>query len=314
MRESMREQKAKKILDSIGKVIMGKDEVISLSLLTLLSRGHLLLEDVPGVGKTTLAKTLAATLGCGFSRIQFTPDTLPSDITGVSVYHMEKGEFEYVPGAIMNNIVLADEINRTSPKTQSSLLEAMEEGQVSVDGKTYPLPSPFMVIATQNPVDYLGTYHLPEAQMDRFLMKLSVGYPSGQDEMRMVKAFLEDESWKKVEAVTDAAEIIEMQKCVEQIFVHDDVVSYALEIIDKTRKNEMITLGASPRASLALLRAAQAKAYVEGRDFVTPDDIIYLQKPVLSHRLVLSPEAGINRTGADKVLASIRCSVRVPVL
>lgn len=307
-------EKVLKIMNNMEKTMIGKPEVLRLSILSLLAEGHLLLEDVPGVGKTTLAKTLAKTLGCGFSRIQFTPDTLPSDVLGVTVYHMEKGEFEFMQGAVMSNIILADEINRTSPKTQSSLLEAMEERQVTVDGKTHILPKPFMVIATQNPIDYLGTYHLPEAQLDRFFMKLSIGYPSVEQEILLAKSFLERKDWKHVEAVTDETEIRNMQKEVSQILIHDDIVSYLLSLVDKTRNNEYITLGVSPRATLAMLRGAQASAYFENRDYIIPNDIVELLEPVLLHRLVLSTEARMNQMNASKVMASLRHSVKVPIL
>lgn len=295
-------------------VIIGKKDVIELCIIALLARGHLLLEDVPGVGKTTLAKCLAKTIDCGFNRIQFTPDTLPSDITGVSVYNMQSGQFEYSRGSIMNQIILADEINRTSPKTQASLLEAMEENQVSVDGTTYVLPEPFLVIATQNPIDYLGTYHLPEAQLDRFLMKLSIGYPAATDEEAMVGHYLNNERLSELRPVVDARSILKMQQEVSQIQVHKDLISYLVQIVDETRHNANVTLGASPRATLALTRAIQAKAYVSGRDYCTPDDIKMMAEPVLSHRFLLSPDARLNKQTPHTILAAILAKTKVPVL
>jgi len=303
-----------KMIHNMEQIIVGKREVIELTLITLLAGGHLLLEDVPGVGKTTLAKTLAQTIDSGFTRIQFTPDTLPSDVTGLSIYNMQTGRFEYTKGAIMDNIILADEINRTSPKTQASLLEAMEEKQVTVDGVTYPISRPFMVIATQNPVDYLGTYNLPEAQLDRFMMKLSIGYPQAGDEKIMVDRFLNHQLTQKLEAVVEGASILEMQKEVEEVLVNQDLVLYATKIIQETRKDSNILLGASPRATLALLRAAQATAYLSGRNYCIPDDIIKLVQPVLAHRIIMSPEARLSQTKPEKVLKTIVAKIPVPVL
>lgn len=302
------------IVKNIEKVIVGKTEVIEYAMIALLAEGHLLLEDVPGVGKTTLANAIAKSIDCGFNRIQFTPDTLPSDITGVSIYNMQTGLFEFTPGAIMNHIVLADEVNRTSPKTQASLLEAMEEKQISVDGKTYPLPSPFMVIATQNPIDYLGTYNLPEAQLDRFLMKLSIGYPSMPDEKRMAEYYIRQSPLKSLAAVTDGKTISAMQEEVKAVKIHKDLISYIIEIVDGTRKESNIALGASPRATLALIRAAQAAAYYSLRDYCIPDDILKVIHPVIQHRLILSPEARLNKLTSEKVLAKIIAKFRIPIL
>ena len=302
------------IIQGMEQIIVGKREVIEFSLITLLAGGHLLLEDVPGVGKTTLAKTLAHSINCGFTRIQFTPDTLPSDVTGLSIYNMQTGKFEYSKGAIMNNIILADEINRTSPKTQASLLEAMEEKQVTVDGISYPLARPFMVIATQNPVDYLGTYNLPEAQLDRFMMKLSIGYPQVGEEKMMAERFLNNVLVKKPEPVIDGETVIQMQKEVEAVKVNQDLISYITKITHESRKDANISLGASPRATLALLRASQAYAYLNGRNYVIPDDIIKLVQPVLSHRIILAPEARIAQTKVEKVLKTIVSRIPVPVL
>jgi len=302
------------MIANIEQIIVGKREVIEYTIITLLAGGHLLLEDVPGVGKTTLAKSLAQTIDCGFTRIQFTPDTLPSDVTGLSIYNMQTGQFEYSKGAIMNNIILADEINRTSPKTQASLLEAMEERQVTVDGITYPLPKPFMVIATQNPVDFLGTYNLPEAQLDRFMIKISIGYPSVTDEQLMADRFLGKKLTRKLEPIADKETIIKMQEEVEDIMVNRDLINYITRFIQETRKDGNIALGASPRASLALIRAAQARAYTRGRTYCIPDDILDLIVPVIAHRIILSPEARLSKTGTEKVLKDILARLPIPVL
>lgn len=302
------------IVQNIEKVIVGKTQVIEYTIIALLAQGHLLLEDVPGVGKTTLANAIAKSIDCGFTRIQFTPDTLPSDVTGVSVYNMHKGQFEFCPGAIMNHIILADEINRTSPKTQASLLEAMEEKQVSVDGKTYELPNPFMVVATQNPIDYIGTYNLPEAQLDRFLMKLSIGYPSASDEKKMASFYTQQSPLKTLTAVTDGKTIAIMQEEVKKVKVHSDLITYIIQIIGGTREDTNIALGASPRATLALIHATQAAAYLVGRDFCIPDDIHKVIQPVIQHRLILSPEARLNKLTGEKVLAKIISKFQVPIL
>lgn len=304
------ENKVEKILANMSEVMVGKDEVAELTLITLLSEGHLLLEDVPGVGKTTLAKTFAKSISCQFGRIQFTPDTMPGDITGVSVYRMEDGQFHYLPGGIMNQIVLADEINRAMPKTQASLLEAMEEVQVSVDGKTYELPKPFMVIATQNPIEELGTYDLPEAQLDRFFMKISIGYPNVEQETEMLDRFLHKKDWKKTQSVVTAEEVLGMQKEVKQVRISKDLISYVLKIVTDTRENENLLLGASPRAGMAVLRAAQASAYCDARDYVLPDDVVKVLKPVLCHRLILSAEAKLNQITQVQVVSDI-CSRNV---
>jgi len=302
------------MISNMEQIMVGKREVIEHALITLLAGGHLLLEDVPGVGKTTLAKTLAQTIDCGFTRIQFTPDTLPSDITGLSIYNMQTGKFEFSKGSIMNNIILADEINRTSPKTQASLLEAMEEKQVTVDGVSYPLSRPFMVIATQNPVDYLGTYNLPEAQLDRFLMKISIGYPQAGDEKVMADRFLNHQLSKRLEPVVDADTIIKMQQEVEEVKVSQDLVTFITKLVQETRKDSNVTLGASPRATLALLRAAQAHAYLNHRNYCIPDDVLKLIQPVLAHRIILSPEARLSQTKVEKILKTIVSKVPVPVL
>lgn len=302
------------MISNIEQVIVGKRQVIEYTIITLLAGGHLLMEDVPGVGKTTLAKALAQTIDCGFTRIQFTPDTLPSDVTGLSIYNMKTGQFEYSRGAIMNNIILADEINRTSPKTQASLLEAMEERQVTVDGVSYPLPKPFMVIATQNPVDFLGTYNLPEAQLDRFMAKISIGYPAMGDEQMMADRFLNNKLMIKLEPVVDKDEVIKMQEEVAGIKVNKDLVGFVTRFIQETRKDGNISLGASPRANLALIRAAQARAYTKGRAYCIPDDILDLIVPVIAHRIILSPEARMAQVKTDKVLKDILSKIPIPVL
>jgi MoxR-like ATPase len=308
------QKKVADMVHNMEQIIVGKREVIEHTLVTLLAGGHLLLEDVPGVGKTTLAKTVAQTIDCGFTRIQFTPDTLPSDVTGLSIYNMQAGKFEYSKGAIVNNIILADEINRTSPKTQASLLEAMEEKQITVDGVTYPLPRPFMVIATQNPIDYLGTYNLPEAQLDRFMMKISIGYPGVGDEKVMADRFLNHQLVKKLDSVVDGEMVLQMQKEVEEVKVNHDLVTYITKIVQETRRDNNISLGASPRATLALLRASQAQAYLEGRNYCIPDDIMKLVLPVLAHRIILAPEARLSQTKVEKILKALVAKITVPVL
>ncbi len=308
----MKETAVEKILTQINSVLVGKENTAELAVITLLAGGHLLLEDVPGVGKTTLANALAKSIDADFGRIQFTPDTLPSDITGVSVYNMKTGNFDYMKGAVMHNIILADEINRTSPKTQASLLEAMGEKQVTVDHVIYPLEEPFMVIATQNPIDFLGTYNLPEAQLDRFMMKLSLGYPTVEEEGKMVAKKLSGNSIDSVKAVATKEDIINMQQKVLKVTVHEDIIKYIVEIVDATRKNPNISLGLSPRATLAMIRAAQAAAYVDGRDYVIPDDVIKIMIPAAAHRLVLSVEARIAKQKPEGILASIKKSVKLP--
>lgn len=301
-----------KILAQINNVLVGKEKKAELAVITLLAGGHLLVEDVPGVGKTTLANALAKSIAADFGRIQFTPDTLPSDITGVSVYNMKTGTFDYMKGAVMHNIILADEINRTSPKTQASLLEAMGEKQVTVDHVVYQLEEPFMVIATQNPVEFLGTYNLPEAQLDRFMMKISLGYPTAEEEARMITERLAGNDVDNVTAVATKEEIIKMQQEVLKVTVHEDIIKYIVEIVDATRSNPNISLGLSPRATLAMIKAAQASAYIDGRDYVIPDDVIKIMSPVAAHRLVLSVEARIAKQRPEEILASIRKSVKLP--
>ena len=301
-----------RIRESVNQVFAGKEEVVENLLICLLADGHVLLEDVPGVGKTTLALALVKSMKCSFGRIQCTPDTLPGDITGVSVYNMKTGEFTFQPGAVMNQILLADEINRTSPKTQASLLEAMSEGQVTVDGVVHKLPEPFLVIATQNPVEFLGTYPLPEAQLDRFMMRLSIGYPSKEAEMHMVDLALQGKTTANMEAVCSAEDILAIREEVKAVLVKENVLSYMTEIVSATRKEEHFVLGASPRALIALVRAAQARAFLQGRDFVKPDDAKAVAKQVLLHRLALTSEARMQKADAEKILLGILSKVKVP--
>ncbi len=303
----------KQIRETINRVFIGKEEVVESLLICLLAGGHVLLEDVPGVGKTTLALTLAKSMGCSFGRIQFTPDTMPGDVAGVSVYDMKTGEFSYRPGVVMNQILLADEINRTPPKTQASLLEAMAERQVTVDGQMHLLPSPFMVIATQNPVAFLGTYPLPEAQLDRFMMRLSIGYPEKAQEIRMAKLALKGETPDKVQPVCTPEEILEIMEAVRAVTVKEAVLGYMEDIVTLTREEPLFALGASPRALLLLMRAAQARAFLQERDFVKPDDVKAVAKTVLLHRLVLTPEARIRKADAAGILGGLVLKAKVPM-
>ena len=303
-----------KLTESINKHFIGHEDVTENVVICLLAGGHVLLEDVPGVGKTTLAKTLAKAVNLSFGRIQFTPDTLPSDVIGVEILNTKKGDFEYREGVIMHQLILADEINRTSPKTQSSLLEAMAEGYVTIDKERKKLPEPFMVIATQNPIEFLGTYPLPEAQMDRFMMRLSIGYPKAEGEIEMTKKFLDGEINETVESVLDATNLIELKKEVEKVSIVDDVIKYANDIIAMTRSEKSFVMGASPRAMLHLVRAAQAKAFITGRDFVTPDDIKAVAINTLHHRLTLTYEAKIAGEDIDKLLKSIILKAKVPMV
>lgn len=298
---------------AINKVFVGKAEIVDKILICLLAGGHVLLEDVPGVGKTTLANTLAKSMQCSFGRIQFTPDTLPGDIVGMSVFNMKTGEFQHRDGVVMNQILLADEINRTSPKTQAALLEAMAEGQVTVDGERYPLPQPFMVIATQNPVEFLGTYPLPEAQMDRFMMRLSIGYAGREEELKLAQLFLQGQTPDTVESVCCSQDIVAMKAEVEKIKVNDLVLGYIQDLIRLTREEDRFVLGASPRAMLSLIRASQAKAYLCGRDFVKPDDVKQIASDVLLHRVALTSEARIRKEDSKKILQSLIVKAKIPV-
>lgn len=304
---------AEKIMENINRVLVGKERVTEKLLVCLLAGGHVLLEDVPGVGKTTFALALAKSISCSFGRIQFTPDTMPADVTGVSVYQMKTGEFSYQASAVMNQVILADEINRTSPKTQASLLEAMAEREVTVDGIVHKLPAPFFVIATQNPIEFLGTYPLPEAQMDRFMMRLSVGYPDREQEIRMAARFLQGHTIEQVEAVCQAEDILAMQKEAAQITIKESVLGYMEDIIHFTRQEQRFVLGASPRAMLALVRASQAEAFLKKRDYVKPDDVKEVAEQVLLHRLVLSSEARIRKEDEGKILKSLILKAKIPV-
>jgi MoxR-like ATPase len=304
---------AGQIRANVEQVIEGKPDVVALALVALLAEGHLLIEDVPGVGKTMLAKALARSIDCSVRRIQFTPDLLPSDITGVNVYNQEQGDFEFKPGAIFANIVLGDEINRASPKTQAALLESMEEHQVTLDGVTYQLGVPFMVIATQNPIEHEGTYPLPESQRDRFLLQLEVGYPTRDAEIDILDTHGRQPRLGELGPVTDAPTIAALIAWCRTVYVADALKHYIVDLTRATREHADLTLGASPRAALALLRAARAAAAIDGREYVAPDDVRELVRPVLAHRLILAPEAQlVGRTTAD-VLATVVDSVPVPV-
>jgi MoxR-like ATPase len=301
-----------RVLKNMRSVMVVNPEVLELALVAAVCEGHILIEDVPGIGKTTLAKTLARSLGCSFRRIQCTPDLLPSDITGIHFFNQKTCEFEFRPGPVMSNIVLVDEINRATPRTQSSLLECMQERQVTVDGVTMPLPQPFMVIATQNPVELQGTFPLPEAQLDRFLLKLLIGYPNLEGEDVMLLRFERADPLEQLPAVTSASEILDIRRQVQHVYVEPSVRGYILEIVRKTRTNHSITLGGSPRASLALYRASQALALIRGRDFVLPDDVKQLAMPVLGHRLILSTEAYLHNTSKEELIADILSTLPVP--
>lgn len=304
----------KAIADNVEKVIVGKRNAIELTLVALVCNGHVLLEDVPGVGKTSLVSALAKSISASFKRIQFTPDVLPSDITGFSIFNQKTGEFEFRPGSAMCQILLADEINRTSPKTQSSLLEIMEESQVTVDGTTYKLPKPFMVLATQNPIEYLGTYPLPEAQMDRFFLKISLGYPQPGEEVYILSRFLQNNPLETLEPIASSSDIIQIQEDVKNVHIDKTLKNYVVEIVNQTRKNEFVALGSSPRGSISVCRAAQAWAYYNGRDFVLPEDIKKMLIPTLSHRMMLRQEAKLKKMSSIDILNAIIEKVRMPLV
>ncbi|MFN2235636.1 MAG: AAA family ATPase [Anaerolineales bacterium] len=300
------------IVENIEKVIVGKRRVVELAVISLLSQGHLLIEDVPGVGKTMLARSLALSIGSSFGRIQFTPDMLPSDVTGVSIYNQAIQKFEFRPGPIMAEIVLADEINRATPKTQSALLEAMQERQVTVDGITHPLPKLFMVLATQNPIEYEGTFRLPEAQLDRFLMRINLEYPSLNDEINVLKQQLLRHPIEDLSSVVSAEEILQAQDVIRHTHVEGTIYSYIVELVRKTRQHDDTYLGSSPRGSLGLLRASQANAVLRGRDYVIPDDVKALVIPVLGHRIILAPGAHLRDLDESKIMEELLDRVIVP--
>ena len=300
------------LVANIGRVIQGKPEVIELVLLCLVSEGHLLIEDVPGVGKTSLAKTLAASIDGTFGRLQFTPDLLPTDVVGLTVWNRNTSGFEFRPGPVFANVVLADEINRASPKTQSALLESMAETQVTVDGSTYPLASPFMVIATQNPIEHEGTYPLPESQLDRFLMRVSVGYPSAESELEILDTHGDHDVFDDISAVLTAADVQAMADAVKRVYVAPAIKAYLVDLANASRRHPQLALGMSPRATLALQRVARARAAADGRAYVVPDDLKAMAEPVLAHRLLVTPEAQMQGTSAGDALMEVLRSVPIP--
>ena len=303
---------AQRIIDNVKKVILGKERPIELGIIALICQGHVLIEDVPGVGKTMLAKSLARSTGCLFSRIQFTPDLLPSDVTGVYIFNQKSGEFEFRQGPVITQILLADEINRATPKTQSALLEAMEERQVTVEGRTHILPQPFMVIATQNPVEYEGTFPLPEAQLDRFLLRIHLGYPEFDEEVTIMDSQQLQHPFDTLEPVANAEEVVQLQQEARQIYVDPLVKQYIVSLVNTTRNHTSIALGASPRASLALQRTAQAMALLRQRDYVLPDDVKELAEPVISHRLILTAAARMQGIDSRGIVQQLSDQVAVP--
>ena len=305
-------QVAEGILSNMEKVIVGKRQEMELALMSLLCQGHVLIEDIPGVGKTMLAKSLARSVGCTFKRIQFTPDILPSDVTGVSIYNQKSGDFEFRSGPIMAQVVLADEINRATPKTQSALLECMEERQVTVDGSTYPMPRPFIVLATQNPIEYEGTFPLPEAQLDRFLVRISLGYPSKGDEITIIDRQQQSHPVDNLGQVATVDDVLRLQETVKSVYVDPMMKEYIVSIVDATRKHPQVYLGASPRGSLALYHASQALAFLRSRDYVIPDDVKALADATLAHRIILSPAASVKDVSGRTVVAEVMDAIPVP--
>ncbi|MAT44535.1 MAG: AAA family ATPase [Anaerolineaceae bacterium] len=305
-------QFSEKLMRNLEKVIVGKSVILDQVIIGLLCQGHLLIDDVPGVGKTVLAKSLSKSLGCSFNRIQFTPDMLPSDVTGVSIFNQNTREFEFRPGPILAQIVLADEINRATPKTQSSLLEAMEERQITVDGVTYILPNPFMVLATQNPIEYEGTFPLPEAQLDRFLMRIKMGYPNLMDEIHILELQQLRHPIEDISEIVTEKEILEAQEAIKTVYISDPIKRYIVELSRATRNHEDVYLGVSPRGSLSLYRVSQARAATLGRDFVLPDDVKSLANYVMGHRMVIQPSARLRNLSADQIVSEILNTVRVP--
>lgn len=300
------------IAQSVGQVIIGKRNEIRMAILGLLCRGHILIEDIPGVGKTMLARSLAKAIGCSFNRLQFTPDMLPSDVTGVSIYNQRSNEFEFRPGPIFAQIVLADEINRATPKTQSALLEAMEEKQVTVEGVTYRMDNPFMILATQNPIEYEGTFPLPEAQLDRFLIRIQMGYPKPEEELNILTSQQYNHPIGNVQQVVSADELISAQQAVHQVYIAEEVKQYIIRLVNATRTHGDVYLGSSPRGSLSLFRAAQARAAMAGRDYVLPDDVKHLAEVTLAHRIIVGPSARIKDISARTIVQDILASTAVP--
>lgn len=307
-------QSAKALKDNIEKALIGKSDAVELVLVALLCRGHALIEDVPGVGKTTLVKALAKSIQCSFSRIQFTTDLLPSDIIGVSIYNQRDQRFEFKKGPIFSNIILADEINRASPKTQSSLLEVMGERQITVDGVTYNVSEPFIVLATQNPIEYEGTFPLPEAQLDRFTVRINMGYPQPVQEKAILQSYKSDNIVDHLEPVLHGDDVIQMQEVVSQVYVDDSLYNYIVNIANRTRNSKDIYLGASPRASLVLLKASQALAFIRGREYVLPDDIKNIAVPVLAHRIIVRPEYRLQNKTAEDAVRDVLTNLSVPAV
>lgn len=303
---------AQLVIDNTSKVIVGKRDVIELAVATLIAQGHLLIEDVPGVGKTMLAKSLATSIGCSFNRIQCTPDLLPSDITGLSIYNQQNGQFEFRQGPLMSQVVLADEINRATPKTQSALLESMEEHQITVDGVTHPLHAPFIVLATQNPIEYEGTFPLPEAQLDRFLMRINLGYPSVEEELEIISEQEMAHPITVLESVTTPSGILEMQEAVNSIYVDSLIREYIVKLTESTRSHPEVYLGASPRASLGLFKTSRALALIRERDYVIPDDVKFLAPTVLSHRIILAPSARMQGIRSMDIVDNLLSELAIP--
>ena len=303
-----------KIIEQTENIILGKTDVIKMTIISLLCQGHVLIEDVPGVGKTTLASALSKIIGLKYKRAQFTPDVMPSDITGFSVYNKITNELEYKEGLALCNILLADEINRTSPKTQSSLLEVMEEGTITVDGKTHHVPTPFMVIATQNPIGFVGTHPLPEAQLDRFIMRISIGYPDTANEIKIISDRKTENPIDKIQTLITADDIIKAQDIVKNIHIDETLYKYIVELVAKTRNHQYITLGASPRASLALMRLSQARAFLEKRDYIIPEDILNMYVPAITHRIILKQEARLKKVNTEDILNDIKKLVAPQIL
>ncbi|WP_147803362.1 AAA family ATPase [Alkalicoccus halolimnae] len=311
-RSTIEQPQILKLVENVEKVVVGKRREIELSLIAILSGGHVLLEDVPGVGKTMMVRAIARSLGADFKRIQFTPDLLPSDVTGVSVFNQKTMEFQFRPGPVMTNIVLADEINRTSPKTQAALLEALEEGSVTTDGETRELQQPFFVMATQNPIEYGGTYPLPEAQLDRFLFKFQIGYPTKSEELEVLNRVEKQHPIETLQSVMELETLLSMQEEVKKVYVQKNVKEYIISIVNATRHHHSVYLGASPRASIALMKAGQAFAYIQNRDYVIPDDIKYLAPFTLRHRIMLSSDAKLSDTTTERIVKDVIDQVRIP--